>query len=893
MKSLIEASKMWQKLAFIGGIFLVLVCILFYLYTMNVNADIASARSEQEGASSVPAVIKAIQLMQKHRGLNNAVLSGNSTLQIQRDSMTLEVGVAIEALQAELKQHSRWHLDTDAEKVRQEWLSIKSLRDSLSVEQNLSKHNDIINDLQQLCDAIADRSGLSLSPDGPSYFLMKLATDSVLHWNLDFGLTRGLAVPIFNKKNVTPVDRATISARLDITTDRFDDVKQDIGRLLETDSHYSTTVAAKYKEQAAAYEEAIKILREQVLNSDKTSLDAQTFFQKMSSAIDGNYALIETALKELSKRTEQRTTEATQRRLQITLVSGILILFVLVLSWYIINILIRQIGQEPITVMRFADQIANGDLNANIALRPGDNGSIAASLQAMLQKIRSNMEENAKIANENQRIRIALDNVSTNVMMADNDRNIIYANTAVIEMLRNAESDLKKVLPTFSAANLLGTSIDQFHKNPAHQKSLLSTFTSTYRTQIVVGERTFGLAASPVFNEKGERLGSVVEWTDRTLEVAVENEISNIVEHAVKGDFSTRLQEEGKQGFFKKLTLDINLLMETSEVGLNEVLRVLAAIARGDLTEKIEREYFGTFGALKDACNETVAKLSQIANDVINSTDSLSNAAAQVSSTSQSLSQAASEQAASVEETSASIEQMAAGINQNAENAKITDGIAGKAAKEAAEGGEAVKHTVSAMKEIASKIGIIDDIAYQTNMLALNAAIEAARAGEHGKGFAVVAAEVRKLAERSQVAAREIGDLASGSVQTAERAGELIDAIVPGIGRTSDLVQEIAAASQEQSAGVGQINTAMNQMNQITQQNASSSEELAATAEEMTSQADQLMDLISFFNIGQKTGMPPHAPSEDRPAKSVGKAPKRSRVVMQANHLDEAKFERF
>lgn len=895
MKSLIEASKMWQKFAFIGIVVLLLTGVPFSLFLSDINNDVRSAESERLGATIIPSVTKALQMMQKHRGLNNAVLSGNTGLLTQRDSTGLDVSSAIEAMQTTLKQQPGWQLDEASSRIKQRWLILNGQRDAISAEQSLQKHNELTKDLLNLIDTVADRSGLSLTPDGSSYFLMRFATDSVLRWTEDMGLLRAAGTAILNKKTITQVDKEQLSLKVTINADRIDRAKHDIDRLLSVNAAYAQTVGAKFKEQQIADDDIVKLIQEQVINKEKVELDPKLFFQKMTAAIDGNYILGQQAIKELETRTDVRANEAKSHRLYVVITSAILLLVVVWLSWYVITVVIRQIGQEPIAVMQFADQIASGDLTANIALRAGDNGSIAASLQTMLQKIRASIEENAKIANENQRIRIALDNVSTNVMMADNDRNIIYANASVIEMLRNAESDLRKVLPTFNVANLIGTNIDQFHKNPAHQKSLLSTFTSTYRTQIVVGPRTFGLAASPVFNDKGERLGSVVEWADRTIEVGVENEISNIVEHAVNGDFSTRLTEEGKIGFFKKLTLDINLLMETSEVGLNEVLRVLAAIARGDLTEKIEREYFGTFGALKDACNETVAKLSQIVNDVINSTDSLSNAAAQVSSTSQSLSQAASEQAASVEETSASIEQMAAGINQNAENAKITDGIAGKAAKEATEGGEAVKHTVSAMKEIASKIGIIDDIAYQTNMLALNAAIEAARAGEHGKGFAVVAAEVRKLAERSQVAAREIGDLAGGSVQTAERAGELIDAIVPGIGRTSDLVQEIAAASQEQSAGVGQINTAMNQMNQITQQNASSSEELAATAEEMTSQADQLMDLISFFDVGQKSaaGTAMHFQPEERPAKTMGKSPKRSRVVAQANHLDEAKFERF
>jgi methyl-accepting chemotaxis protein len=247
--------------------------------------------------------------------------------------------------------------------------------------------------------------------------------------------------------------------------------------------------------------------------------------------------------------------------------------------------------------------------------------------------------------------------------------------------------------------------------------------------------------------------------------------------------------------------------------------------------------------------NAMTDKLAQLISEVRSSADALSSASEEVSATAQSMSQASSEQAASVEETSASVEQMSASINQNAENAKVTNGMAENASTQANEGGRAVQETVSAMKTIAGKIGIIDDIAYQTNLLALNAAIEAARAGEQGKGFAVVAAEVRKLAERSQVAAQEIGELASSSVSKAEQAGKLLHEMVPSINKTSDLVQEIAAASNEQSAGAAQINTAMGQLNQITQQNASSSEELAATAEEMSSQAENLQQLVGFFKV--------------------------------------------
>jgi methyl-accepting chemotaxis protein len=282
---------------------------------------------------------------------------------------------------------------------------------------------------------------------------------------------------------------------------------------------------------------------------------------------------------------------------------------------------------------------------------------------------------------------------------------------------------------------------------------------------------------------------------------------------------------------------------------LVQAVEVANRLAEGDLTVDIAINSKDETGQLLSAMKSMANRLTITVTDVMSATGNLTSASEQVSSTAQSISQSTSEQAASVEETSASVEQMSASINQNTENAKVTNAMSTKAAKEASEGGSSVKATVVAMNSIAGKISIIDDIAYQTNLLALNAAIEAARAGEHGKGFAVVAAEVRKLAERSQVAAQEIGELAQNSVGTAEQAGKLLDEIVPSISKTSDLVQEISAASEEQSSGASQINNAMEQLNKITQQSASTSEELAATAQEMSSQAEQLQTTMNFFSL--------------------------------------------
>ncbi|MDY6949201.1 MAG: methyl-accepting chemotaxis protein [Pseudomonadota bacterium] len=367
-----------------------------------------------------------------------------------------------------------------------------------------------------------------------------------------------------------------------------------------------------------------------------------------------------------------------------------------------------------------------------------------------------------------------------------------------------------------------------------------------------------------------------------------------VIEAANRGDFKERVDLNGLNGFQKQMGEGLNQLATTTGASIDDVVRTMRALSEGDLTKTIDKEYQGSYGEMKEYANNTVLKLSMIISEVNSATDGILSASEQVSTTAQSLSQAASEQAAGVEETSAAIEQMTASIAQNTENAKVTDNMASKAAGEAADGGESVKATVAAMKQIAQKITIIDDIAYQTNLLALNAAIEAARAGEHGKGFAVVAAEVRKLAERSQVAAQEIGTVASGSVELAEKAGELLDEIVPSIKKTSDLVQEISAASQEQSSGVGQINSAVAQLNQTTQQNASSSEELAATAEEMSSQAEQLQHTMSFFKTTSKRAAPKSTARAGAPARETRKpAVVRGTLALSGGEPDEAQFAKF
>lgn len=497
-------------------------------------------------------------------------------------------------------------------------------------------------------------------------------------------------------------------------------------------------------------------------------------------------------------------------------------------------------------------QYVKGEFDQRLEELPGEKKKVSIALE----QAREQMLTAFRAAQYNARVKAALDNVNVPVRIAADDGTVLYINHALRDVLHRDRDAFAKQIPGFDPDKILGGSIGVFYADQNAALTRLRNLTGTVQSQLELGGRIYRLTTTAVIADDGQRLGTIGQWDDITEQLAAEQAVDALVHAASQGDFSHRLSLAEKTGFFANLAKGMNELMNTSEQGLNDVARLLESFAHGDLTQRIERDYSGLFGLVKDSANTTAENLKRVISDVHAAADAFTGAANQVSATAQSLSQAASEQASSVEETNSTMQVMSASISQTSDNAKVTDGVARKASTQAVEGGKAVNDTLAAMKEIATKINIVDDIAYQTNLLALNAAIEAARAGEHGKGFAVVASEVRKLAERSQLAAKEISELASTSVSTAEHAEHLLSQIVPSIQRTSDLVQEIASASSEQSDSVSQIGSAMGQLARATQQNASASEELAATSEELTGQGQQLQDSVGFFNVGQDARPP-------------------------------------
>ena len=317
-------------------------------------------------------------------------------------------------------------------------------------------------------------------------------------------------------------------------------------------------------------------------------------------------------------------------------------------------------------------------------------------------------------------------------------------------------------------------------------------------------------------------------------------------------------------------------------------VRFAEKVSEGDLTQQLNLQQEDEVGRLVYALNAMVVQLQTIVGDISSASKQVAAGSSELLDSANAMAHGASEQAASIEETSAAMEQMASGIQNNTDNAQQTETIARQASKDAEEGGKAVSEAVDAMKNIASKISIIEEIARQTNLLALNAAIEAARAGEHGKGFAVVAAEVRKLAERSQLAAGEISQLSKTSVDIAEQTGQIITRLVPDIQKTSELVQEIASSSAEQSQGAGQINQAMQQLDQVIQKNAGASEEMAATSEELSSQANIMHQAIGFFRTpAHQERTRPVAPKKPTSLSAPTPRPNNSKLIAPASRQKE------
>ncbi|MEC3889506.1 methyl-accepting chemotaxis protein [Xanthomonas campestris] len=527
-----------------------------------------------------------------------------------------------------------------------------------------------------------------------------------------------------------------------------------------------------------------------------------------------------------------------------------------------------------------ASEIAGGKLDGQINVQGQDEvGELMRAMQRMQRDLRERIERDQQVANENLRIRIALDKSSTGLFITDTERKLIYANDSFKKTVAHYEGSIRLASSDFDASKVIGQHVSYLGLSDATLRKAMAALdrdgTTTFEERF--GEAVFAQTVTTIQDEDGQWVGDVCEWRDRTIEVQVEDEVARIVRAAAAGDMTGRVDTDGKQGFFLQLAQQLNGLLDANAASIEQISALLSALSRGDLTVRMHGEFKGVFAQMRDDANATATQLADIVGRIKLSSTAINASAGEIASGNQDLSQRTEQQAANLEETAASMEELTSTVRQNAESARQANQLAIGATGVASQGGDVVSQVVNTMsgieassKKIADIISVIDGIAFQTNILALNAAVEAARAGEQGRGFAVVASEVRTLAQRSAGAAKEIKGLIDDSVhKVAEgsalvrKAGSTMAEIVASVQRVTDIMGEISAASQEQSAGIEQVNQTITQMDETTQQNAALVEEATAAARSMEEQAGHLAEAVSVFKLDA-----PAAPVHARPAAS-------------------------
>ncbi len=572
---------------------------------------------------------------------------------------------------------------------------------------------------------------------------------------------------------------------------------------------------------------------------------------------------LEEFLTQLENFTQNAALEAEHAEQTATQMLIVLTIVGLLLGMGIGYLLVRMVVGPTRNAAHTMQRIAEGDFSSTIVAKGGDEiAQLNTAMSTMQQKLKEQIEADKLALASTGRIKAALDKVDSSVMLANPNLEIMYLNESAKSMMRKAGDDIRKEVSGFDADNLIGSHIDIFKSNQ------LTNLDNTFSTEIAVGGRTFKVIANPVVDESGERQGTVVEWADRTQEKAVEREVEDIVDAAKAGDLTQRIQMAGKSGFFGALGQGVNDLVDVCENIINDMLRVLGAMSRGDLTESIQAEYQGSFGRLKANTNATLVKLTAVIGAIKTGAEMVQTGTYEISQGNANLSERTEAQASTLQQTASSMEEMTATVKQNADNAHQASELAESTRAKAEAGGQVVGKAITAMKtinesseKISNIIGVIDEIAFQTNLLALNAAVEAARAGEQGRGFAVVASEVRSLAGRSATAAKEIKTLISDSVSNVNEgtklvneSGQTLEEIVKGVQEVSEIVAAIAAASQQQAAGIQEVNNAIAGMDEATQQNAAMVEEASAAAQSIGEQATNLSQEAGFFNLVTSAG---------------------------------------
>jgi methyl-accepting chemotaxis protein len=743
--------------------------------------------------------------------------------------------------------------------LKQNWLAVSTaLPPQLSPEDAYARQSKFTESIYSFISEVNDNSNLILDPDLDSFWLMDMTSVKLpellerLAFLRNYVALNYVGQPLNDNQKIELMVKYRLAQRL------FDKVTESAAKT----SKFNAIVAEDINKERTGFETFVQQyltdIRLNLIENKENTIPADQYYNNGTQAIKAANSLYDTGSKSLKKLLEVRVSKIEHEKwVQLTLVISIT-LFAITIGFFVIRYVLNSLK----TINGVFNQIINDNFKNHINLDVEDEfGNLLRALQNLQVQLFANINEVKSQAEKTLILKQALDNVQSCVMVANTNHDIIYLNPAMHKLFQSVQADFRTQLTNFDADKLIGVNIDTFHQAPAHQRNILNNLSGTFDSSLIIGGRHLRLTVKPIRNEEDRSIGTVVQWTDKTQEVKIEQEIESIVDAVKNGILSNRINLSDKHGFYEKLSIGINALSADIENVIKDIGSTMQSMAEGDLTNRITRDYQGVYLECKTDINTTLDKLSEIFAQISESAHFIHNSTQEIASGNNNLSQRAEQQASNLEETAASMEELTGTVKNNASNAQQANLVANNARELAENGGKVVKAAVSSMQEInassnkiADIIGVIDEIAFQTNLLALNASVEAARAGEQGRGFSVVATEVRNLAQRSATAAKESKELIENSVQKVRSGTEFVNEtgralteIMAGVKKVGDIVAEIAAASIEQSTGIAQVNQAVSQMDELTQQNAALAEQASAASVSMSDLSTNMVELLTFF----------------------------------------------